>query len=165
MPPIVKGTRTIFFFLFFEAVFGEFAMHVELNRLDEAYYMEAKGDSGRIVSIDGAAAIGGKGEGARPMELLLMGLAGCSSIDVVSILKKQRIDPGPFRVEVEAEREADAVPSLFQKIHVRFIFGPEGVNQEDKLKRAIDLSLEKYCSVAKTLEKTAEITHDYTFEK
>ena len=138
-------------------------MHVELSRLDEAYYMEALGDSKIPVSIDASPGIGGAGRGARPMEMLLMGLAGCSSIDVVSILKKQRMDPGPFRVEIDAEREPDAVPSLFQRIHVKFIFSNPALDK-DKLKRAIDLSLEKYCSVAKTLEKTASITYAYTIE-
>lgn len=139
-------------------------MRIELNRLDEAYYMEGIAASGTRVPIDAPASTGGKGQGARPMEMLLMGLAGCSSIDVVSILKKQRMDPGPFRVLVEAEREADAVPSLFRKIHVRFVFKKSPDLDADKIARAIDLSLEKYCSVAKTLEKTAEITHDYTIE-
>jgi putative redox protein len=140
-------------------------MHVELKRQGEGFYMEAAGDSGISVPIDASAAIGGTDRGVRPMEMLLIGLAGCSSIDVVSILKKQRIDPGPFRVLIDAEREADAVPSLFQKIHVRFVFKKSGEIDQDKLKRAIDLSLEKYCSVAKTLEKTAKITYDYTIEE
>ncbi len=140
-------------------------MQIELKRLNESYSMEATGDSGSPVSIDASTSIGGSGLGVRPMELLLMGLAGCSSIDVVSILKKQRMDPGPFRVIVEGEREADAVPSLFQKIHLRFIFSAAGSELDsEKLKRALDLSLEKYCSVAKTLEKTARITYDYTIE-
>lgn len=139
-------------------------MKVEVKRLDNAYYMEASADSGTTVSIDAAPAIGGSGRGVRPMEMLVMGLGGCSSIDVVSILKKQRLDPGPFRVEIDAEREADVVPSLFKKIHVRFVFkNAEGLDR-DKLQRAIDLSMQKYCSVAKTLEKTAEITYEYTLE-
>lgn len=140
-------------------------MRVELKR-ETGFYMETAGDSGITVPIDAAPAIGGTGRGARPMEMLLMGLAGCSSIDVVSILKKQKIDPGPFRVIIDAEREPDAVPSLFQNIHVRFVFKGQGQELDrDKLKRAIDLSLEKYCSVAKTLEKTAKITYDYTIEE
>jgi putative redox protein len=91
------------------------------------------------------------------MELLLMGLAGCSSIDIIAILKKQKINPKDLRVEVEGQREPDQVPSLFHKIDV--VVHIAGEIPPEKAKRAVSLSLEKYCSVAKTLEYSSQIFH------
>lgn len=90
------------------------------------------------------------------MEMLIMGLGGCSAIDVISILTKQKITVQGLNIEIDAEREKDAIPSLFTKIHVNFIF--TGPIDQNKAERAVALSMEKYCSVAKTLEKTAVIT-------
>ncbi|HSZ24632.1 MAG TPA: OsmC family protein [Cytophagaceae bacterium] len=137
-------------------------MEIELNLLNEAYHFEAKNESGNAVHIDGSPAIGGLGLGARPMELLIMGLGGCSGIDVLSILRKQKIEPAGFSIKISAEREKDKVPSLFTNIHVKFIF--KGPLDEGKAQRAILLSMDKYCSVAKTLEKTAKITHELIIE-
>ena len=138
-------------------------MKVELLRIDDAFHLEARNETGRTVDIDGSPAIGGNNLGARPMELLLMGLGGCSAIDIISILKKQRQNPEGFSVSIDGERPADAVPALFEKIHVTFNF--TGDLDESKVKRAIDLSMETYCSVAKTLEKTATITYSFTINK
>lgn len=137
-------------------------MEIEVNLLNQAYHFEAKNESGNTVNIDASPAIGGLGLGARPMELLIMGLGGCSGIDVLSILRKQKIEPQGFRVKISAEREKDATPALFTDIHVKFIF--KGPIDESKAKRAIDLSMDKYCSVAKTLEKTAKITSELVVE-
>ncbi len=137
-------------------------MEIELNLLNQAYHFEAKNESGNAVNIDASPAIGGLGLGARPMELLIMGLGGCSGIDVLNILRKQKIEPAGFKVKISAEREKDATPSLFTDIHVKFIF--KGPMDESKAKRAIDLSMDKYCSVAKTLEKSATITSELIIE-
>ena len=137
-------------------------MEIEVNLLNQAYHFEAKNESGNTVNIDASPSIGGLGLGARPMELLIMCLGGCSGIDVLSILRKQKIEPLGFRVKISAEREKDATPALFTDIHVKFIF--KGPIDENKAKRAIDLSMDKYCSVAKTLEKTAKITSELVVE-
>lgn len=122
--------------------------------------MMAENESGNTIEMDGSPKIGGENLGARPMEVLLMSLAGCSSIDVISILKKMKQDVSNYRVEVEAEREADKIPSLFTEIHLKYIFEGENLDTA-KLERAIQLSADKYCSVSKILEPTAKITWSY----
>lgn len=135
-------------------------MEIKLKRLNQNYNLEATGTNGRTVSIDAGPQDGGDDLGVRPMQMMLMALGGCSSIDVISILKKQRQQVDDYDVIVTAEREKDKVPSLFTSIHVKFIL--TGKIEKEKLEHAIKLSLEKYCSVAKILEKTALITHSYT---
>jgi len=95
-------------------------------------------------------------QGASPMELLLMGLAGCSSIDIVHILDKQKIKPDSLQIEVQGNRQVDATPALFTDIHATVKV--TGDVKPDRIYRAAQLSFEKYCSVSKTLEATAEIT-------
>jgi putative redox protein len=126
------------------------------------FHFEAGNEGGQKVNIDASPAIGGENKGARPMELLIMGLGGCSGIDVINILKKQKIELEDFKIKIDAEREPDATPSLFRKIHIHFIF--KGTIDKSKAERAVALSIDKYCSVAKTLEKTAEITYELKFE-
>jgi putative redox protein len=134
-------------------------MKITLKRLNDDYHMEATNETGNSVEMDGSPKIGGKNLGARPMELVLMSLAGCSSIDVISILKKMKQEVTDYDVEVTAER-TDEVPSIFTKIHLNYLV--KGTNlKDDKVKRAIQLSAEKYCSVSKILEPTAEITWSY----
>jgi putative redox protein len=119
----------------------------------------AESDSGHGVIIDGAPEIGGKNLGVRPMEMLLMGLGGCTTMDVLSILKKQRQNITDCQIEIEAER-ADEIPKVFTKIHLHFII--KGYNlKQNAVERAINLSAEKYCSASAMLEKAAKITHDY----
>lgn len=117
----------------------------------------AESGSGHSVVMDGAPESGGRNLAARPMEMVLMGLGGCSSYDMVSTLKKARQLPRSLEVQVEAER-ADAIPAVFESIHVRFVVEGEGLSAK-QVRRAADLSIEKYCSVSKMLEKTATITH------
>ncbi|MCV6636435.1 OsmC family protein [Candidatus Albibeggiatoa sp. nov. NOAA] len=119
----------------------------------------AESGSGHGVIIDGAPEIGGKNLGVRPMEMLLMGLGGCTSMDVLSILKKQRQQITDCQIEIEAER-ADAIPKVFTKIHLHFIVKGHNL-KESAVERAISLSAEKYCSASAMLEKAAEITHDF----
>lgn len=132
---------------------------VTLERIGEPFHFEAKNAAGNTVHIDAGAAIGGTGKGTRPMELLLMGLAGCSGIDVVTILRKQRQNIQAMRVDVEGERGESQEANPFQKIRVLFTLA--GEVEENHLKRAIELSMDKYCSVAKTLDKTATISWEY----
>lgn len=119
--------------------------------------------TGHTVIMDGPEDHGGKNQGARPMELLLLGLGGCTSFDVMSILKKQRQDIVDCVAEIEAER-ADAVPSVFTKIHIHFKV--QGRKLRDvAVEKAVALSAEKYCSASIMLEKGGvEITHSFEVE-
>lgn len=134
-------------------------MHIHLKRIESPFVLEVTNESGNSIKIDASPEIGGKNSGPRPMELLIMGLAGCSSIDVLMILNKHRIEVKDYSVDVEADREKVGEANLFKNIHMKFFV--KGDFQESQVKRAIDLSLEKYCSVAKTLEKTASITYEF----
>ncbi|MCW7483038.1 OsmC family protein [Leptospira kanakyensis] len=134
-------------------------MNIKLSRIESPYVLEATNESGNSIRIDASPEIGGKNSGPRPMELLIMGLAGCSSIDVLMILAKHRIEVKDYSVEVDADREKVEEANLFKNIHLKFKVA--GEFKEEQVKRAIDLSLEKYCSVAKTLEKTAKITYEF----
>jgi putative redox protein len=109
--------------------------------------------------MDAGDKVGGQNRGARPMELLLMGLGGCTSIDVMMMLNKARQDVTDCRVVIEAER-ADAVPAVFTRIHVHFIVSGRDI-KASRVERAVQLSAEKYCSASIMLGKTAEITHDF----
>lgn len=131
-------------------------MEIKLQQQGSSFHFVAENEQANTVSIDASPAIGGEGKGARPMELLIMGVGGCSGIDVINILKKQKIAVHGLKIKLHAEREPDVVPSLFTKIHITFIF-PKGMDRP-KAERAVTLSLEKYCSAAKTIEKTAKIT-------
>lgn len=134
-------------------------MHVTLQRINQAVRFEGSNSAGNTVILEGSPDIGGEGQGLRPMELLLLSLASCSSMDVASILKKMRQPVDDMRVEVDGERVADEVPAVFKKIHLRFLL--KGPIRPDRAEEAIRLSVEKYCSVARMLEKTAEITWEY----
>ena len=101
--------------------------------------------------MDSSVENGGKNNGVRPMQMLIMGLGGCSAIDVVMILKKQRQEITDFRIEIEAEREKGKEPSLWEKAHI--VFHLSGKIDADKAARAVELSMNKYCSVAETLRQ------------
>ncbi|MDH3630118.1 MAG: OsmC family protein [Gammaproteobacteria bacterium] len=115
--------------------------------------------SGHSVVMDGAPEAGGRNLGVRPMEMLLLGLGGCTSFDVVSILHKSRQQLVDCEVDIEAER-ADSIPKVFTKIHLHFIVSGRDLDQA-KVAKAISLSADKYCSASRILEKTAAITHDF----
>ena len=115
--------------------------------------------SGHSVVMDGSPDIGGRDLGVRPMEMLLLGLGGCTAIDVVSILRKSRQKLVDCEVEIDAERAAE-VPKVFTRIHIHFIVSGKDLD-DIKVKKAVELSADKYCSASRMLEKTAEITHDY----
>jgi len=133
---------------------------IELARLDNDFNMEAVNDSGNKILLDGSPADGGHNRGMRPMQTLLAAMGGCSAIDVISILRKQREELKDIKINITGEREKDKVPSLYTEVHAHFkLFGNI---DKDKAQKAVSLSVEKYCSVAKTLEKTAKVT--YSFE-
>jgi putative redox protein len=134
-------------------------MKVELNRVDDAFHYEGKGVSDVIVNIDAAENIGGKNAGARPMELILMGLGGCTSIDVNLILKKQKQVIEDFRLVITGEREKieGTEMSPFKKINIHFVL--KGNLDPKKVEKAIQLSMDKYCSATAQLAPSAEITH------
>ena len=138
-------------------------MQVELIRIDDAFHFEASGMSGVPVHIDAAENVGGHNAGARPMELLLMGLGGCSAIDVLLIMKKQRQIVEDLKISVSGERVKIEGTEMtpFSKINVHFKF-KGSIISEEKVKKAIEMSMEKYCSATAQLSASAEITH--TFE-
>lgn len=121
---------------------------------------EAESGSGHKVVMDGPPSEGGQNAGIRPMELILLGVGGCTSFDVISILKKSRQKVFDCVTEISADR-ADEIPSVFTKIHFHFVVSGENL-KEAQVKRAISLSAEKYCSGSIMLAKAGvEISHDY----
>jgi len=133
-------------------------MKCRIKWLDHMSFVGESG-SGHSVVMDGAPDAGGRNLGVRPLEMLLLGLGGCTTFDVVSILRKSRQQLVDCEVEIEAER-ADDIPKVFTKIHLHFIVSGRDLDQ-GKVAKAIDLSADKYCSASRMLEKTAAITHDF----
>ncbi len=120
----------------------------------------AESGSGHAVVMDGPPDGGGRNIGVRPMEMLLLGVGGCSAYDVVTILEKSRQKVSDCRVELSAER-ADAIPAVFTKIHMHFVVAGEALNPK-QVERAVKMSAEKYCSASIMLAKAGvEITHDF----
>ena len=122
--------------------------------------MEASNEEGNTLQMDSAPDIGGEGKGMRPRQMLLAALGGCSAIDVLLILRKQKQDILDFNVEVDGESEKVQDYSLFRDITLHFKI--KGSIDYDKVERAVKLSIEKYCSVSKTLEPTAKINYKIT---
>lgn len=136
-------------------------MKVNLKRVNNAFHYEAHTEDKIKVDIDANPTIGGEGKGTRPMELLLMGVAGCVSIDLGLILKKQKQELIDYEVEVTAERN-DNVAKNFKSINLHFtLFGDL---EDAKVARAIELTLTKYCSVALSLDKEIELTSTFTIK-
>ena len=134
-------------------------MKINIHRLNDAYHFEAKNETGVSMQLDANPEIGGENKGFRPVEALVASLGGCSGIDVIMILKKQKQQIDEFDIELEAERDKTQVPAIVTAIHVKFIL--KGKIDKDKLEKAIDLSVNKYCTVSKMLGKTVKITHSY----
>jgi len=133
-------------------------MRIELKRLDDAFLFEAKSETGNVALMDAGENIGGANKGVRPMQMLLMGLGGCSAIDIVLILKKQKQTIASFEISIDGEREKEKEPSLWETIVVHFKF--KGQIDKEKAERAVQLSMDKYCSVSRTLEIAgAKITY------
>ena len=133
-------------------------MQARVKWLDHMSFVGESG-SGHSVVMDGAPEVGGRNLGIRPMEMLLLGLGGCSSFDVVLILQKSKQAVTDCEVLIEAER-AEKDPKVFTKIHLHFIVKGHNL-ATDKVERAINLSADKYCSASIMLGKTAEISHDF----
>ena len=125
--------------------------------------MVGESASGHAIVMDGPEDLGGKNLGIRPMEMLLLGMGGCTTIDVVSTLKKMREEVRDCRVEISAQR-ADEHPKVFTKIHLNFIINGSNLD-EKKVEKAISLSADKYCSASIMLGKMADITHDFTINE
>ena len=120
----------------------------------------AESESGHCVVMDGPPDHGGRNLGPRPMELLLMGMGGCASFDVVSILKKSRQAVTSCVTALKAER-ADEIPAVFTSVHLHFVVSGKGL-KDAQVKRAVDLSAEKYCSASIMLSRSgAKISHSY----
>jgi len=137
-------------------------MKARVKWVEDATFLGESG-SGHAVVMDGPPDHGGRNLGVRPMEMLLLGLGGCTMFDVMMILTKARQDVRDCIVEIDAERAEDE-PKVFTKIHAHFRVIGKGL-KEDRVKRAIELSSEKYCSASIMLGAMAEITHDYEIEE
>jgi putative redox protein len=133
-------------------------LKVRIKWIEDVAFM-GESETGHAVVLDGAPENGGRNIGMRPMEMLLIGMGGCTSFDVVTILKKSRQPIVDCIAEIEAER-SDAVPKVFTKIHVHFVITGNNLN-EAQVARAVKLSAEKYCSASIMLGKSVEITHGY----
>ena len=133
-------------------------MQVRIKWIEQRTF-EAETGSGHRITMDGPPGHGGRNLAARPMEMILVGLGGCSAFDVVEILEKSRQKIQDCQIQIDAER-ADEIPAVFTKIHMHFVLSGEGLN-EKHVKRAVELSIEKYCSVVKMLRPNVAITFDY----
>jgi len=138
-------------------------MQTTVKWVDGVMFLGESG-SGHSVVMDGAPDQGGRNMGARHMEMILMGLGGCASFDVMTMLQKGRQQVLDCRVEIAAQR-VDAVPAVFSSIHLEFVVTGSNL-KESQVKRAVELSAEKYCSASIMLEAAGvEISHSYTIEK
>ena len=126
-------------------------IEISINRKDGDFGFEATDANGHTLKMDTSPESGGVNYGIRPMQVLLMGMGGCSGIDIVMILKKQRQTIENFSMKVEGERENGKEPSLWE--NVKIIFELTGIIDYDKAYRACELSMNKYCSVAETLRR------------
>jgi putative redox protein len=126
-------------------------IQIEVSRVSGEFGFEARDAAGHTARMDTSPETGGLGFGIRPMQMLLMGLGGCSGMDIVSILKKQRQPVDGFNMHIEGVREQGAEPSLWKTINL--IFELKGAIDPDKAKKACELSMDKYCSVASTLKE------------
>jgi putative redox protein len=133
-------------------------MKARVKWLDNMSFVGESG-SGHSIVMDGAPDSGGRNLAARPMEMVLMGMGGCTAFDVVMILKKARQPIEDCIIELSAER-AEEVPKVFTRIHVHYIVKGKGLS-EKQVEKAIHLTAEKYCSVSIMLAQSAEITHDF----
>lgn len=133
---------------------------VTLTRTDDAYHFIGRNAAGNETHFDTGPAEGGSGAAAGPMQTVAMALGACSAIDVVSILKKGRQQITSFNIAVEYDRAKNETPAVFTKMHVHYQL--EGELEPEKVRRAVELSVEKYCSVSKMLARTATITHSFS---
>lgn len=133
-------------------------MKARVKWVEDLMFLGESG-SGHTIVMDGPEEMGGHGTAMRPMELLLLGMGGCTSFDMIQMLEKSRQDIRDCVVEIESER-SDEIPKVFTKIHVQYTITGKNI-KESHVKRAVELSTEKYCSASIMLGETAEITHEY----
>ena len=133
-------------------------MKCRVKWLDNMSFVGESG-SGHSVVMDGAPEFGGRNLGFRPMEMLLLGLGGCTAFDVVMILQKSRQNIDDCEVNIEAER-SDEIPKVFTRIHIHFVISGRGLDR-GRVEKAVNLSADKYCSASEMLGKVAEISHDF----
>lgn len=139
-------------------------MKIILEKCTEPLHLEAVNEEGNRISLHGGTLDNGEKLGMSPMQLLLASLAGCTSMDILDMLEKQRQELEDFTVVVDGKREnKETLPKIFEKINLHFIF--KGKLNSKKTERAIALSMEKYCSVARMLEAKSEITWSYSIEE
>ncbi|WP_456152411.1 OsmC family protein [Oceanibaculum nanhaiense] len=138
------------------------SMKTRVKWIDGMAFMGESG-TGHALVMDGAPEYGGKNLGPRPMEMLLLGLGGCTAFDVVMILQKGRQPIEDCQVEIEAERAEDH-PKVFTKVHMRYLVKGRGLSA-DAVNRAVELSVEKYCSATHIINKTAAMTHEVVIEE
>lgn len=132
-------------------------MKVQIKRINDAFGMEVVNGEGQTVRVDANPSIGGEGLGMRPMELLLSSMATCASIDVLLIVKKKRIALKKYEIEVRGNR-VEGVPSPFESIHLVIKIDPE--DPKEVIEKAMEMSLEKYCSVSASLDSSIQITFE-----
>ena len=135
-------------------------MELELVRTSGKFNFEARNSNGFTVALDAKAEIGGTGMGFRPMEMLLVGLGGCSGIDIVNVLTKQKEPLTDIKIKIHASRRDEETPPIFKEISIHFEL--TGQLSKEKTERALALTFEKYCSVAKILGHSATINYSYT---
>jgi len=133
-------------------------MEARVKWVENAAFV-AEAGSGHAIVVDGPADIGGRNLGVRPMELMLMSVGSCSAVDIVHILKKGRQPVSNVEVKVSGTR-AETDPKVFTSIHLHFIVSGKGLS-ENQVKRAVELSAEKYCSASIMLQKACPVTHGY----
>ncbi|MEM7371255.1 MAG: OsmC family protein [Bacteroidota bacterium] len=133
-------------------------MEIRLQRQNQAFHFEAQNEHGNTISFDSHnPEIGGQGKGFGPMETVAAAIGACSAIDIGVILGKQKQEIKDFRIKIDAQRAKDQVPKVFTEIHITYEL--HGEIEEAKAQRAIELSISKYCSVSKMIEKTANIRY------
>jgi putative redox protein len=135
-------------------------MEINLIRKNNKFNFEATNTTGQTVELDAKPEIGGEGKGFRPMEMLLVGLGGCSGIDMVNVLTKQKEPLNDIKIRIKANRKMEDTPPIFDVINIHFdLYGDLNVQ---KVERALALTFEKYCSVANILERSATLKFTYT---
>ncbi len=135
-------------------------MEINLIRKNDKFNFEAKNPAGEKVQLDAKPEIGGEGKGFRPMEMLLVGLGGCSGIDVVNVLTKQKEPLKDIKINIKATRRDEEMPPIFKEITIHFdLYGALSV---PKVERALDLTFDKYCSVSNILGRSATLNFSYT---
>jgi putative redox protein len=135
-------------------------MEINLTRKNNKFNFVAENAVGQTVELDANPAIGGEGQGFRPMEMLLVGLGGCSAIDMINVLNKQKEQLNDLKIKITASRRDEEVPAIFENINIHFdLFGQLNVQ---KVERALDLTFNKYCSVSNILSRSAKINFTYT---